>query len=129
VGTDGHRLAACKTDLEITETACLPADVLSDVCETLVNTGSTAYITFGDGEVAFENDVIYAVIRTLEGQFPPWRSVIPKSVETTVRLSKKTMGDVLDRAGMLAKTYDDAVRLTLEDGSFPSLVPSWRVFL
>jgi len=91
VGTDGHRLAACKTDLEITETACLPADVLSDVCETLVNTGSTAYITFGDGEVAFENDVIYAVIRTLEGQFPPWRSVIPKSVETTVRLSKKTM--------------------------------------
>jgi len=117
VGTDGHRLAACKTDLEITETACLPADVLSDVCETLVNTGSTAYITFGDGEVAFENDVIYAVIRTLEGQFPPWRSVIPKTVETTVRLSKKTMGDVLDRAGMLAKTYDDAVRLTLEDGS------------
>jgi len=115
--TDGHRLAACKTDLEITETACLPADVLSDVCDTLVNTGSTAYITFGDGEVAFENDVIYAVIRTLEGQFPPWRSVIPKTVETTVRLSKKTMGDVLDRAGMLAKTYDDAVRLTLEDGS------------
>jgi len=71
VGTDGHRLAACKTDLQVTETACLPADVLSDVCDTLVNTGSTAYITFGDGEVAFENDVIYAVIRTLEGQFPP----------------------------------------------------------
>jgi len=36
---------------------------------------------------------------------------------------------------MLAKTYDDAVRLTLEDGSLtisaevPSSVPSWRVFL
>jgi len=45
VGTDGHRLAACKTDLQVTETACLPADVLSDVCDTLVNTGSTAYIT------------------------------------------------------------------------------------
>ncbi|MGB4304956.1 MAG: DNA polymerase III subunit beta [Coprothermobacter proteolyticus] len=117
VGTDGHRLAACKTDLQVTDTACLPADVLSDVCATLVNTGSVAYVTFGEGEVAFENEVIYAVVRTLEGQYPPWRSVIPKTVETTVRLSKKSVGDVLDRAGMLAKTYDDAVRLTLENNS------------
>ncbi|WP_018963830.1 DNA polymerase III subunit beta [Coprothermobacter platensis] len=117
VGTDGHRLAACKTDIQLTETACLPADVLSDVCDTLVNTGTTAYVTFGEGEVSFENEVMYAVVRTLEGQFPPWRSVIPKNVETNVSLSKKTLSDVLDRAGMLAKTYDDAVRLSFESDS------------
>ncbi|NPV88085.1 DNA polymerase III subunit beta [Coprothermobacteraceae bacterium] len=117
VATDGHRLAAKYTDLEVTESACLPADVISDITDTLADTGDTAYIVFGEGEVGFENETVYAVVRTLEGQFPAWRSVIPKTVETKVVAPKALFEQILDRASMLSKTYDDAVRLAFDDGA------------
>lgn len=125
VATDTHRLARRTLTLpEAVETpisAIIPARPLTELERVLRDTSEESVtIRFGASggatasQVQFETADVTLVSRVLDGQFPNYEKVIPKTHEREITMNRDDFFDVVRRVSLVAKESADKVILDTE---------------
>ncbi|MGE5486145.1 MAG: DNA polymerase III subunit beta [Ignavibacteriales bacterium] len=117
VAIDGVRLALRRAYLSrdgAPETkAILPARALNEVARLLQSADGELSIKIGEGHAAFAVGNVKVVSRLLEGQFPPYSQIIPKSYATTVTVKRQDFHDGCDRASVVSSDQDNTIHMHL----------------
>lgn len=128
VATDTRRLSWKQTEISDTiETpvqAIVPAKPLAELERVLRDTlEDTVAIRFGGSQVQFETGSVTLVSRVLDGAFPPYERLIPKTCERKLTFDRTAMLDAMRRVQIVAKnasqrsvwrTKGDALEVTAE---------------
>ncbi|QLE55080.1 DNA polymerase III subunit beta [Nostoc sp. TCL26-01] len=125
--TDGHRLAVVETanerplednqeQLEVT----VPARALRELERMLVHNASSdepvaLYLDQGQVVFAWQNQRLTS--RTLEGQYPAYRQLIPRQFERQVTIERKQFLSTLERIAVLADQKNNIVKLTIDSNA------------
>ncbi|MDH3627215.1 MAG: DNA polymerase III subunit beta [Acidobacteriota bacterium] len=124
VATDGHRLSYISkpVELEVKDgpiKVIVPRKALNEVAKLTAELDDSAQVMFGKNE----NQVFFAVGRhkltssLLEGNFPRYENVMPKSCETEIVLPVDDLSKAVRRVSLLASDrYGRSVRLSLSSG-------------
>ncbi|BAY78718.1 DNA polymerase III beta subunit [Nostoc linckia NIES-25] len=121
--TDGHRLAVVETSnerpldgtsqLEVT----VPARALRELQRMLAHSASsdeTVALHLDRGQVVFAWQNQRLTSRTLEGQYPAYRQLIPRQFERQVTIERRQFISTLERIAVLADQKNNIVKLSID---------------
>ncbi|NDJ20200.1 DNA polymerase III subunit beta [Nostoc sp. B(2019)] len=121
--TDGHRLAVVETtnerpldessQLEVT----VPARALRELQRMLAHISSSdepIALHFDQGQVVFSWQNQRLTSRTLEGQYPAYRQLIPRQFEREVTIERRQFISTLERIAVLADQKNNIVKLSID---------------
>jgi DNA polymerase III subunit beta len=124
--TDGHRLAVLETtnerpmenssQLEVT----VPARALRELQRMLAHSFAddepvALYLDQGQVVFAWKNQRLTS--RTLEGQYPVYRQLIPRQFERQVTIDRKQFLSTLERIAVLADQKNNIVKVSIDSGN------------
>lgn len=125
--TDGHRLAVVETtnerpledneqQLEVT----VPARALRELERMLAHNAASEepialYLDQGQVVFAWQNQRLTS--RTLEGQYPAYRQLIPRQFERQVTVERRQFLSTLERIAVLADQKNNIVKLTIDSAT------------
>lgn len=120
--TDGHRLAVIiienETDnddqdqIEVT----VPTKALRELQKMLLShskSEESVSLCLDEGQVAFAWQNQRLISRTLEGQYPAYRQLIPKAFERQVTIERKQFISTLERIAVLADQKSNIVKISI----------------
>ena len=119
--TDSHRLAVVETFFEATEdsnlnlSVTIPAKALREL-ERIISSRSedeniTLYVS--DGQLAFDSGAQRLVSRKLDGNYPAYSQLIPKSFKRTAAIERKSLISKLELVSVLADQKNHLVKFSL----------------
>jgi DNA polymerase-3 subunit beta len=120
--TDGHRLAVVETTnenplesdpLEVT----VPARALRELQRMLAHSSAaeeTVALYLDQGQVVFAWQNQRLTSRTLEGQYPAYRQLIPRQFERQVTIERRQFISMLERIAVLADQKNNIVKISLD---------------
>lgn len=128
--TDGRRLAVISKQVEVAEENAghliLPAKTVHEV-ERLLGKSDNVRIAFNDRQVAFEISAgddneesglvesIYLVSKVVEGNYPNYRQVIPKSNDRHIKLNRENFANCVRRAALVTSEKNHSVKVTMKE--------------
>lgn len=121
--TDGHRLAVVQTANESPESeelpqleVTVPAKALRELERMLGIRQSTEAVTlnFDQGQIIFEWADQRLTSRTLEGQYPAYRQLIPHQFERQISLERRHLLNALERIAVLADQKNNIVKFSID---------------
>lgn len=123
--TDGHRLAVVETPLENSEATIadfaltIPARALRELERMLASCSDSDDLSLhvGDSQVIFELDGSRLTSRKLEGAYPTYQQLIPRSFERNVSVERKRLLSSLERVAVLADQKNNLVKFTLDNNA------------
>ena len=123
--TDGHRLAVVKRvfetetedlpDLEVT----IPAKALREL-ERMLGTrqsSETLSLNCDRGQIVFEWADQCLTSRTLEGQYPAYRQLIPHQFERQITMDRRQLLSALERIAVLADQKNNIVKFNIDSNN------------
>lgn len=111
-GTDGYRLAEralMPTKSEIA--AIVPASSLQEVLRTMSDGIDEVDVLFDDTQVRFRVGEAEVTSRLIDGNYPDYRQLIPKTSETTITVSAEEFGRIIKIAGLFARESGGSVTI------------------
>ena len=123
VGTDGHRLAVIERDLPNGETiqeepqevtAIIPKKAAIEIKKLLEESGKEPELGISRNQLVFKQGQVLLFARLMEGSYPNYHQVIPKSSKKKTVADRSVLEGALRRVSLLAKEKTHAVRLSLE---------------
>ncbi|MDZ8093817.1 MULTISPECIES: DNA polymerase III subunit beta [unclassified Nostoc] len=124
--TDGHRLAVVETsnerplggtsEVEVT----VPARALRELQRMLAHSASSdepVALYFDRGQVVFAWQNQRLTSRTLEGQYPTYRQLIPRQFERQVTIERRQFISTLERIAVLADQKNNIVKLSIDSAA------------
>ena len=131
--TDGHRLAVVEStnvspegapesednaasELEVT----VPAKALRELEKMLAHSSSSeeaVALYFDQGQIVFEWQHQRLTSRTLEGQYPSYRQLIPASFERDLALDRKQFLSALERIAVFADQKNNVVKVSIDSAA------------
>ncbi|MBN3940786.1 MAG: DNA polymerase III subunit beta [Nostoc sp.] len=121
--TDGHRLAVVETSnerplggtsqVEVT----VPARALRELQRMLAHSASSdeaVALYFDQGQVVFAWQNQRLTSRTLEGQYPAYRQLIPRQFERQVTIERRQFVSTLERIAVLADQKNNIVKISID---------------
>ncbi|MDJ0735717.1 MAG: DNA polymerase III subunit beta [Nostocaceae cyanobacterium] len=125
--TDGHRLAVVETanenpdaDVDNQLEMTVPSKALRELERMLAHKSSTdesVTLFFDQGQVVFEWQNQRLTSRTLEGQYPAYRQLIPRQFEREVTLERKQLLNTLERIAVFADQKNNIVKINIDSGT------------
>ena len=112
VATDGHRLALYETPTDIDPFAVtIPAPAVAEICGLLDGAGMVTvavsatkiHVSVGASEIAS---------KVIDGSYPDFRRVIPRSAKTTIEIDPVTMIGAIRRASVAADDKSRSIKIT-----------------
>ena len=105
VATDSYRLAVCDAgiDFEGEFSALVPGNVFHDVMG-MASMVDEVTISTTSRQVIFEFGNVTYVTRFIEGNFPNYKQLLPKSCNTSVRLDRSIFTAALKRVSIMASS-------------------------
>ncbi|MDY0748971.1 DNA polymerase III subunit beta [Paucibacter sp. R3-3] len=125
VATDGHRLALAQAELETEipkQEVILPRKTVLELMRLLKDGKGDAEeeqpieMRFAGNQAKFSFSGMEFVTKLVEGKFPDYNRVIPKSHKFNVTLGRTTLLSSLQRAAIMTSEKFKAVRLSFEPG-------------
>lgn len=122
VATDGRRLAYVSRpvqDKRLMFSVILPSKAIREVERLLVSEGAAhnlINISVTDNQAAFKIGDTLIISRLIEGHFPNYDQVIPKSSDIRIQLAAKDLLTMTQRAALGSGDRGGAVRFSLEKG-------------
>lgn len=125
VATDGHRLALAQAQLETDipkQEVILPRKTVLELMRLLKDGGKDGSddqpidMQFAGNQAKFSFSGMEFVTKLVEGKFPDYNRVIPKSHKFNVTLGRQPLLASLQRAAILTSEKFKAVRLSFEPG-------------
>jgi DNA polymerase-3 subunit beta len=121
VATDGYRLAKRGEKipgLDVLASAIVPAKALTELLRILQGRGDgDVSVALGAEQVAFRHRDVYLVSRLIQGQFPDYKQVIPKSSEVEITVATSAMLQAAERAAVIASQSANIVKLEVRAGT------------
>jgi DNA polymerase-3 subunit beta len=122
VATDGRRLAYIARPIQDRKTSTsviIPSKAVRELERLLVAEGlaaDTVEVSVTENQVAFKIDGTIIISRLIEGHFPNYEQVIPKSSDIRVQLVTKDLLTMAQRVALGSGERGAAVRFILEKG-------------
>ncbi len=124
--TDGHRLGVVETFLEAEQGAStleltVPARALRELEKMLGGKQAIEKISFslGEGQAVFAWETAHGqqqlITRTIEGNYPDYRALIPSSFGKQVTIDRKQLVSALERIAVLADQHNNLVKFTISN--------------
>jgi DNA polymerase-3 subunit beta len=116
--TDGYRLAERRlapTKQEVS--AIIPVTTLQDVLRVITDDLTEVKLAFDDNQVRILLDDTVVTSRLIDGQFPDYRSLIPKQSDIAINLPKDEFGRVTKVASLFARESGGSVTLNADSAS------------
>lgn len=108
VATDSFRLAEKKITLkekaEI-DGVLIPVKNIIEIVRLLQNYKESLGILIGENQISFTTDTLYCTSRLVEGSFPDYRQIIPKTKETTVTALVEDVKQALRTLSIFSDKY------------------------
>ncbi|MFN4004163.1 MAG: DNA polymerase III subunit beta [Hylemonella sp.] len=120
VATDGHRLAYASAALEVDmpkQEVILPRKTVLELQRLLSDAEGAIEMQFASNQARFAFDGMEFVTKLVEGKFPDYNRVIPKSHKNSVTLGRVPLLACLQRTAILTSDKFKGVRLNLEPGT------------
>ncbi len=114
VATDAHKLVRYKrTDIQAPRTASfiVPKKPLNLLKNTLSNTNSEVTVEFNENNVAFRFDQTLLVCRLIDGKYPNYEAVIPKTNPNKLTIDRATFLSAIRRVSIFSNKTTHQVRL------------------
>lgn len=117
VSTDSYRLAerqlTLKKKLAADIKVIIPARTIQELVRLLDGEDSVA-LYVSENQVMFEVGSINLTSRLIDGQFPDYRQIIPKTAETTVEIETTEIARITKLASLFARENAGSVRLDVK---------------
>lgn len=116
VATDGHRLALargqCKGLTDEARPAIMPTKALNLVLRLFDDAEQTVQIKLGDSQILFASDEALLASSLVEGDFAPYKDVIPKDGDKKATLPTDAFISGVRRAALLTNEESKGVRMS-----------------
>lgn len=113
--TDGYRLSEkrlVETKSEVA--AIIPASTLQEVLRTLADDTPEVDVLFDETQVRFRVGDSEVTSRLIDGNFPPYRELIPAESETSIVIDKPEFVRITKIAGLFARESGGSVTLNAD---------------
>jgi len=118
IGTDGHRLHACRLSVSSTLTddraPIIPRDAVLELARLLPDQGEVT-ISLAERTVGVKLPSLVYTTRVIEGRFPDWRRVIPKPT-LSIEIDREVVLAALRRVSLLANAHR-GIAFELQEGA------------
>ena len=130
VATDSFRLAhktlflseemkkKVKIDVSKLQNIILPLRTANEIIRILGDKDSNVEMTIDQNQIKFEFDDLYLVSRLVEGSYPDYEAIIPKSFETKCYVSRNDLEEVVKLAGCFSSRLNDIILKTNSEKSY-----------
>jgi len=116
--TDGYRLSERQLVATTSEVAAIiPAQTLQEVLRTIGDDGEEVDILFDETQVRFRINDAEIISRLIDGNFPDYRQLVPKSSDIKVIIPKADFTRITKIAGLFARESGGSVTLTTSEES------------
>ncbi|MDQ5963795.1 MAG: polymerase subunit beta [Patescibacteria group bacterium] len=95
----------------------IPASALQDVLRILSDYEGDVQITHDDQQVLFGIGEVEVVARLIEGNYPDYRKLIPTSFETTAKIDKPELTNIVKVTSLFARESAGSVVLSVDEPS------------
>lgn len=122
VALDGYRLAKRSAPVgkgaQLDKSIIVPAKAFLELSKVLKETEDPVEISVTDNQILFKVAEFSFFSRLLDGQFPEYDKVIPKSGDVKIQVERESLLQALKRAVILAQERESPrlVKLTVEEG-------------
>ncbi|KNH08831.1 DNA polymerase III beta subunit [Candidatus Burkholderia brachyanthoides] len=119
VATDGHRLAFSSMKIEgsfARQEVIIPRKTILELQRLLEDIDDTLKIDIASTQVKFTFGQVELVSKLVEGKFPDFQRVIPKSHKNTFEIGREELQRSLQRAAILTSDKFKGVRCLVEPG-------------
>lgn len=114
VATDGRRLAVINKDMPkpggFSRKVIVPAKAVAELLRILKDDGDVE-ILFGENQIAFGFDETLLITRLIEGDYPNYEQVIPKSTQEKLKIGKENFYAAIKRASLFTTPDSQSIRL------------------
>lgn len=116
VATDSYRLAEKRLDNTKQDISLLvPASALQDLLRILGDEDTDVVVTHDDQQVLFKVGDVELVTRLIEGNYPDYRKLIPKSFTSTASLKRSDFINITKVSSLFARESAGSVTINLEE--------------
>lgn len=120
VATDGHRLALAEIDVpagaEDLQGVIVPRKAIAELRRLIDNLNEPVGISVSDTKTVFRAGRAVLTTKLIDGSFPDYARVIPKSNEKRLLINNKAFEAAVDRVATIATERSRSVKLSLDDG-------------
>jgi DNA polymerase III subunit beta len=120
VATDSYRLAERRLKLANTAakncSVIVPKRTLSELSRLIADEPGDISVFVGDNQIQFEFGQTKVVSRLIEGNYPPYQSIIPNGYQTRVTAPLNDFMAALKTAYLLARESGNLINLTIVAG-------------
>jgi DNA polymerase III subunit beta len=109
VSTDSFRLAEKKVKIKgLPEISgiLIPYKNISEILRIFGESTSTVKVCFNKNQISFSSDNIYLTSRVIDGVFPDYRQIIPKTSNTTVTVLKQDLLNSLKISNIFSDKFN-----------------------
>ena len=120
VATDGHRLAFASADLDVDvpkQEVILPRKTVLELQRLLSDADGAIELQFANNQARFNFGGMEFVTKLVEGKFPDYNRVIPKSHRNSIVLGRTALLSTLQRTAILTSDKFKGVRLNIDPGT------------
>lgn len=121
VATDGHRLAYCESDADVSPSekrqVILPRKGVVELSKLLESSeDAMAEMVLGSNHIRINLDQIQFTSKLVDGQFPDYDRVIPKNSDKEVVANRDLLRQALVRTSILSNEKYRGIRIRLQPG-------------
>ncbi len=118
--TDGHRLSFMDAEVfltppELKRGVIIPRKGIAELRRILAFGQSSIGIAFERGYIFVKLGTSFLFIRLIEGEYPDYRQVVPKSSEKTLKIPREELLSALRRVSLLANEKSRGVKLSMSE--------------
>lgn len=118
VATDGRRLAmakgSCKAAKGDNRSAIVPTKALNMILRLFTDPEEPVKVRIADNQVLFASENAVLVSNLVEGNFPPYKDVIPRDGDKKATLGTDALASATRRAALLTNEESKGVRLAFK---------------
>jgi DNA polymerase-3 subunit beta len=115
VATDGHRLAmakgSCQSSADAGQTAIVPTKALNLLLRLFDDAEQTVRVKIADNQILFATDQAELSSNLVDGNFPPYKDVVPKDGDKKAAVSTDLFISGVRRAALLTNEESKGVRM------------------
>lgn len=117
VATDSYRLAEKRIEMkgEVNKlNVIVPARTMQELIRLLGESSGDVEIFVDENQVLFRMDDIELVSRLIEGQFPNYQQIVPKSAETSLEIATAEFARIVKVASLFARESAGSVKVEIK---------------
>ncbi len=121
VATDGHRLAMCTVEADITQQerhqVIVPRKGILELARLLTEGGEMVHITLGAHHIRARTGDFLFTSKLVDGKFPDYERVFPRGGDKIVIGDRNLLRQAFQRASILSNEKYRGIRMMLSDGT------------